>query len=169
MLQMSTIKPADVLIESALKVWKLNEIRFARVFHALSEVELQREIAPERNRLIYIWGHVVAVNDGLFPLLGIGPRLYPELENTFLLQPDRTVPDIYSGDQMKRASTRVADALWEAFTRWTASEWLALHTGVTAEEFSVNPTRNRFTVMVNRTAHVAYHLGQAVLATKQRE
>lgn len=88
MLQMSTINPADMLVESALKVWKLNEIRFARVFHALSEVELQREIAPERNRLIYIWGHVVAVNDGLFPLLGIGPRLYPELENTFLLQPD---------------------------------------------------------------------------------
>jgi hypothetical protein len=167
--QMSATDPAETLIQSALKVWKLNEVRFARTFHPLTEAELQKEVAPERNRLLYIWGHIVAVNDALFPLLGIGPKLYPEMDEIFIRKPDRSSPDIYSGEQVKEASTRINAMLWDTFTGWKVTDWLAPHTEVKPEEFAADPSRNRFSVMVNRTAHVAYHLGQAVLVTKHRE
>jgi len=37
--------------------------------------QLEQQVAPGKNRLIYLWGHLTAVNDGLLPLLGIGERL----------------------------------------------------------------------------------------------
>ena len=49
----------------------------------LSEEQLLQEIAPGKNRLIYLWGHLTAVNDALIPLLGFGERLHPELDAMF--------------------------------------------------------------------------------------
>ena len=37
---------------------------------------------------------------------------------------------------------------------------------VSVDDFAANPLRNRLSVLISRTAHVAYHLGQAVLAQK---
>jgi hypothetical protein len=53
------------LIDSALRAWKSNIERADKLFGALSPGELEKEIAPGRNRLIYVWGHLAAVNDAL--------------------------------------------------------------------------------------------------------
>lgn len=151
------------LIDGALRAWKLNEERVDKFFRTLSEDELQQEIMPGRNRLIYLWGHIVAVNDALFPLLGLGPKRYPDLDTMFLKNPDRTVPEIYSGREVARAADEINRGLWTAFTQWTTEEWLQKHTTVSAEDFAREPHRNRFTVVVSRTTHKAYHLGQAIL------
>ncbi len=102
------------LIDSALRGWKLNIDRIDEFFHPLSEEQLQKEIAPGRNRLIYLWGHITGFNDALFPLLGLGPKLYPDLEHMFLSNPDRAVPTIYSGKELKGISTRINNSLWGA-------------------------------------------------------
>jgi hypothetical protein len=34
-------------------------------------------------------GHLTAVHDRLFPMLGLGQRLHPELDEDFLVNPDR--------------------------------------------------------------------------------
>jgi hypothetical protein len=157
-----------LLIESALRVWRLNETRLSRVYPPLSEADLQREVFPGRNRLIYVWGHVTAVNDAMLPLLKIGPALFPELEQMFLSNPDRAVAPIFSGELIKEASARIQQALWSSFVQWTPSEWLEPHAASSHGHLSADPTRNRFNVVVNRTAHMAYHLGQAVLAAASR-
>src|SRR5260370_21056328 len=54
---------------------------------------------------------LVAVFDALFPLLGLGPKLYPDLEHMFLSNPDRAVPTIYSGKELKGISTRINNSL----------------------------------------------------------
>src|SRR6266478_4420702 len=59
------------LIDSALRGWKSNVERADKLFEALSPGQLEQEVAPGRNRLIYLWGHLAAANDGLLPLLGI--------------------------------------------------------------------------------------------------
>jgi hypothetical protein len=86
----------------------------------------------------------------------------------FLSNPDRAVSDIFSGEQIKDASARIQQAMWGAFIQFTPSEWLEPHSAASDEHFSADATRNRFTVMVNRTAHTAYHLGQVVLAVNSR-
>jgi len=35
---------------------------------------------------------------------------------------------------------------------------------VSEEDFAKEPHRNRFTMLLGRTAHLGFHLGQAVLA-----
>ena len=152
------------LIDSALRGWKLNIDRIDDFFRPLSQEQLEKQIAPGRNRLIYLWGHMTAINDALFPLLGLGPKLYPELDHMFLSSPDRTVPTIYSGKDLKEISNRVNDSLWTAYLEWSPSEWVEKHTAVSAEDFAKEPHRNRYTILLTRTMHMALHFGQAVLA-----
>jgi hypothetical protein len=152
------------LVDSGLRAWKLNADRMESFFHPLSEEQLEQEVAPGRNRLRYLWGHVAAVNDALFPLLGIGPRLHPALDAMFVANPDRPGPALLSGPELARASGEIDRALWSAFGRWSAAEWLAKHTAVSEEDFLREPHRNRFTVLLSRTAHTAFHYGQAILA-----
>jgi len=157
----------QLLIRGVLQVWKFNEDRIDKFFRALSEEELQHEIMPGRNRLIYLWGHIAAVNDTLFPLLGLGPKMYPELDTMFLANPDRAVQEIYSGHEVGRAFGEIHRALGTAFTSWTTAEWLEKHTSVSDEDFASEPHRNRFTVVASRNTHMAFHFGQAIL-TKPR-
>lgn len=158
----------ELLIESALGIWKLNVARVNRVFHPLDEADLQLEVSPGRNRLIYIWGHLAAVSDAMLPLLGIGTRLYPDLDTMFLQNPDRSVPRIYSGAELRPAWDKINQSLWTTFSEWTAGQWLEKHNSVSVEDFQHDRTRNRFSVLVNRTAHIGFHLGQAVLAVLRR-
>ena len=152
------------LVDSALRNWKLNLDRTDKFFAALSDEQLEREIAPGKNRLIYLWGHLTAVNDALLPLLGLGQRIRPELDAMFLSNPDRGIQDTLSREDLKRLWDEVNDALWSAFSRLSTSDWLQKHTAVSEEDFEKEPHRNRFTILLGRTAHLAYHLGQAKLA-----
>ena len=75
------------LIDSALRGWKSNVERADKLFGGLSPEQLEQEVAPGKNRLIYLWGHLAAVNDRLLPLLGIGERLHPEFDGYVHLEP----------------------------------------------------------------------------------
>src|ERR1700736_6387269 len=152
------------LIDSALRSWKSNVERADKMFEALSPKQLEREDLPGKNRLIYLWGHLAAVNDGLLPLLGIGQRLHPELEAMFISNPDKSVQLTVSGPSLKVAWQEINQQLWEDFSKFSASDWAQRHAAVSEEDFEREPHRNRFTVLLGRTAHLAYHGGQAPLA-----
>ena len=63
-----------------LKTWNTQIDRADKLFGSLSSEEILREIAPGRNRLLYLWGHLTAVHDAMLPLLSLGERLHPEFE-----------------------------------------------------------------------------------------
>jgi len=113
-------------------------------------------------------GHIAALNDGLFPLLGLGPKLYPEMEAMFITNPDRAAVTIYSAEQVKLAWNHINEKLVAGFSGWSPTEWLERHTAVSDEDFLQEPHRNRFTVVLSRNTHMAFHFGQAIL-TKPRE
>jgi hypothetical protein len=104
------------------------------------------------------------VNDGLLPLLGIGQRLHPELDAMFISNPDKSVRLTVSGPSLKVAWQEINQQLWEGFSKFSASDWAQRHTAVSEEDFEREPHRNRFTALLGRTAHLAYHVGQATLA-----
>src|SRR6516225_6847727 len=150
-----------LLIDSALRSWRSNVDRAGKLFGNLSEAQLLQEVAPGKNRLIYLWGHLTAFNDALIPLLGFGARIHPELDLMFVSNPDRTVPAILSGGDLTIIWQETSEILWTGFSRLSAADWLQKHGAVSEEDFLREPHRNRFTILLSRTAHIAYHLGQA--------
>ncbi|MFZ0630900.1 MAG: DinB family protein [Acidobacteriaceae bacterium] len=149
---------------AALHSWKLVVGRFDKVLGELSDEQLQRRVAPGRNRLYYILGHLTAVHDRLFALLGVGARLHPELDEAFITNPDGTLADPVTAGDLRKAWSEVNAKLTADFEKFTPAEWLARHTQVSEEDFAKDPTRNRLAVLLSRTNHVAFHTGQAVLA-----
>jgi hypothetical protein len=107
----------------------------------------------------------VAVHDRMRPLLGIGAQLYPQLDAPFLTEKDRTVndADLPSSADLKRMWDEVHDSLNDAFDKFTVEDWAGKHTAVSDEDFAKNPLRNRMAVLISRTGHIAYHLGQGAL------
>jgi hypothetical protein len=152
------------LVDSALRNWRSNVDRVSKLFGDLSQDQLLQEVAPGKNRLIYLWGHLTAFNDALIPLLGFGSRTHPELDLMFVSNPDRTVPTILSGEDLKIIWQETSEILWTGFSRLSVADWLQKHGAVSEEEFLREPHRNRFTVLLARTAHIAYHVGQAKLS-----
>jgi len=69
----------DSYVALGLKVWKAQIDRADKLFGGLSSEEVLREIAPGRNRLLYLWGHLTAIHDAMLPLLGLSERLHPEM------------------------------------------------------------------------------------------
>jgi DinB family protein len=158
--------PEQSVVASAVHAWKQNLERAGTLFSSLSEQQLQNHVAPGKNRLIYLWGHLIAVHDAMLPLLALGPRLHPELDETFVKSADRSVADLPSAADLKRHWDEVNGTLLKGFGAFTAADWAQKHTAVSNEDFAANPLRNRLSILLSRTGHVAYHLGQAVLAPK---
>jgi hypothetical protein len=155
------------MIDSAIRTWKSNADRIDKFFGALSPEQLEQEIAPGRTRHIYLWGHIAAL-DGVFPLMGLGPRLYPEMELMFIANPDWAAITVYSAGQLKQAWNQINERLLAEFSGWSPAEWLERHTAVSAEDFLSEPHRNRYTVLLSLNTHMAFHFGQAIL-TKPRD
>ena len=152
------------LIDAALRGWKSNVERADNLFGTLSPKQLEQQVAPGKNRLIYLWGHLAAVNDGLLPLLGIGERLHPELDAMFISTPDRSVELTVTAQSLKSAWDKINEKLWEAFAKFSPADWAGRHAAVSEEEVKREPNRSKFTVLLGRTAHMSYHVGQATLA-----
>src|SRR4051812_47915609 len=127
------------LVDSALRSWNQNIERADKFFSGLSEEQLLQEIAPGKNRLIYLWGHLAAVNDALLPLLRLGKRLHPELDAMFLSNPDRFQEQTLSGADLKRIWDEINTALSAGFSRLSPAEWLERHASVSAEDFAREP------------------------------
>jgi hypothetical protein len=156
----------EALVASALGAWKSGLERADRMFSALSEEQLQKEVAPGKNRLIYLWGHLTAVHDRMLPLLEIGPRLCLQFDDIFITSPDKTVAQLPNAAEIKRTWDEVNSKLLAGFTGFSPAEWLQKHASVSAEDFAKDPSRNRFAVLLSRTNHLAFHLGQTALIPK---
>ena len=150
----------------ALKAWKTQIDRADKLFGSLSSEQVLREIAPGRNRVLYLWGHLTAAHDAMLPLLGLRERLHPEFDVAFVVNPDKSQAVIPSHEEVRRVWNTVNGELWKGFEEMSGADWLLRHSAVSAEDFAKDASRNRFSILVSRTNHLSYHLGQAVLGLK---
>jgi hypothetical protein len=155
----------QTLIANAVLAWKQNIDRADKFFSRLTDEQVLQEIAPGKNRLIYLFGHLVAVHDAMRPLFGLGPRLHPELEAMFLTGADRSVAEIPSRADIKRMWDEVNASVLDGISAFTAADWTQKHSVVSDADFAANPLRNRLAILLSRTSHVGYHMGQCVLAS----
>ena len=156
----------EAFVTSTLSTWKSVLERANKLFTEASEERLQVEIAPGKNRLIYLWGHLIAVHDRMLPLLGVGERLHPELDHAFLSNPDRTVAELPSTATLKQDWDEVNSKLVTGMERFSPADWLARHSSVSEEDFAKDPQRHRFSVLLSRLTHITFHIGQIVIMPK---
>src|SRR5712672_1116414 len=149
-----------------LKAWKTQIERADKLFGSLSSEEVLREIAPGKNRLLYLWGHPTAIHDAMLPLLALRERLHPEFDVAFVSNPDKSQAAVPSHEQVRQAWKTVDGELWKGFEKMSWSDWLQRHMAVSEEDFAKDASRNRFAIPLSRTNHLSYHLGQAVLILK---
>src|SRR3954470_9390984 len=108
------VRLAELFAATAVASWTQNLERLDKIFAGVSDDDLQTEVAPGKNRLFYLLGHLAAVHDRMLPLLRLGARLHPELDEPFLTQADRTAPDTVTPAALRAAWTAVNTALTSA-------------------------------------------------------
>lgn len=150
----------ELLTKTAVNSWKLVTARVDQMVTSMSDADLQREIAPGRNRVFYLIGHLVVTNDRLFPMLGLGDRLHPEMDAEFLENPDTHANSSVSAADLRNAWSEVSTQLTAAIEAMPPEQWLERHSAVSAEDFQKEPLRNRLAVLLSRTNHVSFHVGQ---------
>jgi hypothetical protein len=152
-------------VQVAINSWQLGVERANKIFSSLTEDQLLKEVAPGRNRLIYLWGHLTAIHDAMFPILGLGERLHPELDAIFVSSPDKTA-QLPPAEELRKYWNEVNGKLLVQFASLSADEWLQRHYAMSEEDYAKDPARNRLAVLLSRTNHTSYHLGQITLALK---
>lgn len=161
------IDQQTLFVKMALDAWNVQIDRTNKLIDSLSDEDLQQEVAPGRNSGLYLVGHLAAVHDALFTLLGFGERIKPEFYDLFVKSPDKSGLPKPSTNEIRNFWNDVNRTLADKFNELTVNEWFEKHTAVTDGDFEKEPHRNKLNVLLNRTSHLANHLGQLTFLKKK--
>ncbi|HVX25364.1 MAG TPA: DinB family protein [Parafilimonas sp.] len=157
----------SIFVKMVLSAWQTQNARVNELLATLNDEQLSAETAPGRNTGVYLLGHFAAVNDRLFTLLDLGERLHPELDEIFLNSPDKSGKQTPLIDELKKYWIDINSQLTDRFNKMQPSDWFKKHTAVAEEDFLKEPQRNKLNVLITRTTHQAYHLGQMAYLKKK--
>jgi hypothetical protein len=153
----------EIMVKMILDRWYALIKNFDTTLNELTDEELQKEIAPGRNRGIYLLGHMVAVHDDMLRLLDWGNQQYPDLSKTFIDSPDKAVAQLPSVKELRANWAEQVKYMTQKINSTPVAGWFERHTAVTPEDFAKEPHRNKLNVMLTRCTHMSYHHGQLIL------
>ncbi|MEO6190137.1 MAG: DinB family protein [Saprospiraceae bacterium] len=159
-------KRDELFTKMVLDAWFSKLKRADELFSVLSDENLEDETSKGKNRGIYLLGHLTAVHDAMLPLLGFGEALYPEFYDMFVTKPDRAVANLPTMTILRNSWHKVMEKLVTSCNSLTANEWFEKHNSVSEIDFNKEPHRNKLNVIISRTNHLDYHLGQLILLKK---
>ena len=150
----------DLIIRMTLTSWESQNKRFIDLIEKLTDEALHREIAPGRNTGVYLLGHMIASHDFMLPLMGLGEKKYPEMEDVFIRSPDKSGRDFPSVAELRKRLLDATAELNAQFGKLSEADWLSRHNAVSEEDFVKEPMRNKLNIVISRTVHLASHMGQ---------
>jgi hypothetical protein len=153
------IDTTPLMVKMVFDSWNALLKDFNNALESVTDEQLAKPIAPNKNRGIYVLGHMVAVHDDMLPLLGFGEKMYPKV-NAIFKSSDKEATDIPSAAELRTYWKNVNDRLAASMSSMQPEEWMHRHNSVSAEDFATQPHRNKLNVMITRTCHLSYHLGQ---------
>jgi len=153
----------EIAVKMVLDRWNGSIANLDKHLNAMTDERLMREVAPGKNRGIYLLGHLIAVHDDMLVLMDMGEKLFPELSEPFIKMPDKAATEIPSTDKLRAMWTRQCELLRAKFESMPTDRWFEKHTAVSAEDFANEPHRNKLNIVITRTSHLQYHSGQLVL------
>jgi hypothetical protein len=160
--QMEAPAEKELFVKMVIDAWETQNSRVDKLLEELSEKQLQTATAAGKNSGAYLLGHLIAVSDGLLPIFGLSERLYPRLEEVFLKSPEKSGLEKPSVADLKKYWRNVNTKIKVYFKEMTPEDWFGKHVAVSAEDFAKEPHRNKLNVLISRTTHQSYHLGQLV-------
>jgi hypothetical protein len=153
----------QLILKMVFDRWNGALKNFDSTLNALTDEQLQKEIAPGRNRGTYLLGHLIAVHDDMIVLLDMGDKLFPEFVEPFIKSPDKSVAETPSAKELRAAWNKMNELLAQKFSSMQPDEWFQKHTAVSEEDFLKELHRNKLNIIITRTTHLTYHTGQLVL------
>jgi hypothetical protein len=157
----------DLMIKMVVSAWETHHTRVTKLISSLTDEQLMMETAPGRNRGVYLLGHLVAVSDHMQTLLEWGERHYPQLEAIYIKTPDKSVSESPSAKELREYWQAINDTVTAHINKMKPEDWFSRHTAVSPEDFAKEPHRNKLNILINRTNHMGYHLGQLVYLAKK--
>ena len=107
----------DLFVKMVIDRWNGSIVNFNKVLHSLSDDQLQKEIAPNKNRGTYLLGHLIAVHDDMLKLLDMGEKAFPELNELFIKLPDRAASQVPSSSELRAFWNKQCEVLTEKFEK----------------------------------------------------
>lgn len=156
-----------LFIKIAISNWELQNTRLNALLEKLTDEQIAGFTAPDRNSGTYLLGHLTAVSDGLFTYLELGDRLYPQLDEIFLKNSDTSGLEKPPIADIKAAWHNVNTTLKQKFDAMQPEDWFTKHSAIPAEDFAKEPHRNKLNILINRTVHQGYHMGQLAYLMKK--
>ncbi len=153
----------ELIVFMVRSAWNSQVKRTDTLFDSFTYEQMLQPIAPGKNRAAYLAGHLACVNDQMLKLLGLGERNFSQLDPTFITNPDSAEVDAMSIPSIKKIWKDSNQKLSSCFDKMKSEEWFERHTAVSVEDFAREPHRNKLNVLISRTEHLAYHLGQLML------
>lgn len=155
--------PTEIILKMVFDRWNASIKNCDSLLPMLSDERLQQEVSPGKNRGIYLLGHLIAVHDDMIVLLDLGERLYPELQEPFLKAADKTVLQLPTVATLRGYWANQCAVLQQKIDGLTTEQWFEKHSAVSADDFASEPHRNKLNIIITRTSHLQYHLGQLQL------
>lgn len=153
----------QTMVKMVLDRWNTETNKFTDLINSISDDRLVKEIAPGKNRGIYLLGHIIAVHDDTLPVLNLGNKLYAELFDIFVKSPDKAIAQIPTATELRTSWKLVNEQMTEKMNYLPEDEWFQKHNSVSAEDFVKEPHRNKLNIIISRTNHLCHHTGQMVL------
>lgn len=150
----------EMMTKMVFSGWEMQNKRFAAFLEKLSDEALSNECSAGKNTGLYLLGHLTAVHDDMFRLLGLRDKMYPEYLEMFIKNPDKSGLSFPSATELRSSYAKVTEELNSHFSKMNTNDWLSKHTSVTEEDFVKMPTRNKLNVLISRTNHLSSHFGQ---------
>lgn len=152
-----------LMVKLVLDRWYGSIKSFDSILSNIADDTFQKQVAPGKNRGIYLLGHLIAVHDDMLVLLDMGSRQYPELQEPFLKEADNAAAQMPTVAALKSMWVTQCEMLQQKFDTLPVDAWFEKHTAVSAEDFSKEPHRNKLNIIITRTSHLQYHTGQVAL------
>ncbi len=150
----------ELFIKMVLSNWEMQISRMNNLLAKLSDAELTNQTATNRNTGVYLLGHLAAISDGMFVFLGLGEKLDPAMYELFVSNPENSGLEKPSIAELKDYWNKVNAELSQKINAMSVDEWFSPHTAIKEEDFVKEPHRNKLNIVINRTNHLSYHLGQ---------
>lgn len=150
----------NTCIKMVFDRWNAAIANWDNILNELSDETLLKQIAPNKNRGIYLLGHMIAVHDDMLKLLDLGDKQYPELYDPYIKSADNPNTQYPSVSELRGYWSRQCEALKQKFESLNPEDWFEKHTAISEEDFAKEPHRNKLNIILNRTTHLAYHTGQ---------
>lgn len=151
---------AQLIITQLINAWAAQNKAVTAFFNKYPDEEYSKQVAPDRNRAIYLLGHLIAVNDAMIPMLMLGEKLFPELEAPFITNPDKAITEMPPLAELRQQWDTLNVTLTDHFQKMTIEDWMGRHSLVSEADFANAPLRNKLNILISRTNHQAYHSGQ---------